>query len=156
MSVATSASSSADLQPLSTGRKLVPVAFALLLLPLAGTRRMRRNGRWLGRFFCLLLLALGGIAATTALSGCGSNSGGTKKTTTGTEYTITVQATSGGVQQLRGSCKLPALGRPYPASLNSRLPCPSRNLFPDSLEVEPPSVAPKMVTIQGGSEPNPK
>ncbi len=99
MSVATSASSSADLQPLSTGRKLVPVAFALLLLPLAGTRRMRRNGRWLGRLFCLLLLALGGIAATTALSGCGSNSGGSKKTGTGTMYTITVQATSGAVQQ---------------------------------------------------------
>ena len=90
MAVETSATSAA-VEPLSTGRKLAPFAFALLLLPLAGTRRMRRNGQRLGRFLALLLLALAGVAATTALSGCGSNSGASK----GTDYTITVTATSG-------------------------------------------------------------
>jgi hypothetical protein len=94
MSVATSASTAA-VQPLSTGRKLIPVAFALFLLPLAGTRRMRRNGQKFSRYLGLLLLALAGVAATTALSGCGSNPGGK----TGTSYTINVTATSGSVTQ---------------------------------------------------------
>ncbi len=98
MTVATTASTAA-VQPLSTGRKLVPVAFALLLLPLAGTRRMRRNGQKLGRFLGLLLLALAGIAATTALSGCGSSPGGITTTNRGTTYTMTVTATSGSVTQ---------------------------------------------------------
>jgi hypothetical protein len=98
MSVATSATTAA-LQPDPTGRKLVPIALAFLLLPLAGTRRMRRNGQRLGRFICLLFLALAGIAATTALSGCGSSSGGTTKVPQGTQYTITVTATSGSVTQ---------------------------------------------------------
>ena len=66
MSIATSAS--AALQPVpNNGRKLVPVAFALLLLPLAGTRRMRRNGQRLGRFLCLLLFALAGTRYDRAL-----------------------------------------------------------------------------------------
>jgi hypothetical protein len=99
MMVATSGGSSAALQPASTGRKLIPVAFALFLLPLAGTRRMRRSGQKLGRFICLLLLALAGIAATTALSGCGSSAGGTTTVPQGTQYTITVTATSGSVTQ---------------------------------------------------------
>ncbi len=98
MSVATSASASV-VQPDFTGRKLAPFAFALLLLPLAGTRRMRRSGRWLGRFVCLFLLALGGIAATTALTGCGSSPGGSTKVQQGTQYTIVVTAGSGNVQQ---------------------------------------------------------
>jgi len=98
MTLATSAST-ADLQPLSTGRKLVPVAFALLLLPLAGTRRMRRNGKRLGRLLAILLLGLVGVAATTALSGCGSSAGGTQQTTQGTQYTVTITATSGSVSQ---------------------------------------------------------
>jgi hypothetical protein len=96
MMVATSGTAAA-LQPISTGRKLVPVAFALLLLPLAGTRRMRRNSQKLGRFICLLLLAFAGIAATTALSGCGSSAGGTTTVSKGTQYTITVTGTSGSV-----------------------------------------------------------
>ncbi|HEY1500091.1 MAG TPA: putative Ig domain-containing protein [Acidobacteriaceae bacterium] len=98
MAVATSASHAA-VQPLSTGRKFVPVAFALLLLPLAGTRRMRRNGKKFGQFLGLLLLALAGIAATTALSGCGTSPGGSTTTGSGTQYTITVTATSGSVSQ---------------------------------------------------------
>jgi hypothetical protein len=99
MAVATSASTSAAVQPLSTGRKLVPVALAFLLLPFAGTRRMRRNGQKLSRYLALLLLALAGIAATTALSGCGSSAGGTTTVNKGTQYTINVTATSGSATQ---------------------------------------------------------
>jgi hypothetical protein len=93
------ASSSAAVQSLSTGRKLIPVALAFLLLPLAGTRRMRRQGRRFGQMICLLLLALGGIVATTVLSGCGSSNGsgfggGGNK---GTPYTVAIKATSGTV-----------------------------------------------------------
>ncbi|HVT96815.1 MAG TPA: Ig-like domain-containing protein, partial [Acidobacteriaceae bacterium] len=98
MSVATPVKSAA-LHPESTGRPLVPVALAFLLLPLAGTKRMRRNGQKLGRFVCLLLLALAGVVATTALSGCGSGSGGATKINNATQYTITVTATSGTVAQ---------------------------------------------------------
>ena len=94
MAVATS-STSAAVQPLSTGRNLAPIALALLLLPLAGTRRMRRNGQRFGRFVCLLLLALAGVVATAALSGCGASSGAAK----GNTYTIVVTATSGSVTQ---------------------------------------------------------
>jgi hypothetical protein len=60
---------------------------------------MRRQGHRFGQMICLLLLALGGIVATTALSGCGSSngsgfgSGGNK----GTPYTIAIKATSGTV-----------------------------------------------------------
>ena len=98
MAVATSATSAAvDTQ--SVGRKLAPFAFALLLLPLAGTRRMRRNGQRLGRYLGLILLALAGIAATTALSGCGSSSGASSKKGQTTTYTITVTATSGSVTE---------------------------------------------------------
>ncbi len=92
MVVNTGGASTAAAQPLSTGRRLAPLALALLLLPLAGTGRMRRQGRRFGKMICLLLLALGGIAATAALSGCGSNNG---VTTTPQTYTITVTATSG-------------------------------------------------------------
>ena len=71
---------------------------AFLLLPLAGTRRMRRQGRRFGQMVCLLLLALGGIVATTALSGCGSSNGaGFNKPGQGTPYTIAIKATSGAV-----------------------------------------------------------
>ena len=98
MSVGTSLSSAA-VRPSSSGRTLVPVALAFLLLPFAGTRRMRRNGQRLARFVCLLLLALGGVVATTALSGCGSSTGGSNHNGNGTQYTITVTATSGSVSQ---------------------------------------------------------
>jgi len=90
--------SSAAVQSLSTGRKLIPVALAFLLLPLAGTRRMRRHGRRFGQMVCLLLLAFGGIVATTALTGCGtSNGGSTGGGNKGTPYTIAIKATSGTV-----------------------------------------------------------
>jgi hypothetical protein len=93
----TTAASTASVQTLRVGRGMAPLALALLLLPLAGTRRMRRQGRRFGRFLCLLLLAMAGVAATTALTGCGSS--GYKQTATAKNYTITVTATSGNIQQ---------------------------------------------------------
>jgi hypothetical protein len=89
--------SSAALQTLPIRRGLAPLALAFLLLPLAGTRRMRREGRRFGRFLSLLLLAVAGVAPTTALSGCGSSM--YRQQTTSQNYTITLTATSGTVQQ---------------------------------------------------------
>jgi hypothetical protein len=89
-------STSATLRTLPAGGKLAPVALALLLLPLAGTRRMRRQGQRFGRFMCLLLLALAGVVATTALTGCGAS---VYHVLTPHSYTITVTGTSGGAQQ---------------------------------------------------------
>jgi len=70
-----------------------PATLALLLLPLAGL--MRRRGRGLVRFACLLLIALAGMAASTALSACGG--GGSQGQSTQT-YAATVTAASGSVQ----------------------------------------------------------
>jgi CSLREA domain-containing protein len=95
MAIATAQTGSAAVQPLDLGRKMAPLALAFLLLPFAGTRRMRRHGRRFGRMICLLLLALGGVVATAALSGCGSNGG--QKNGQETIYAITVTATSGTV-----------------------------------------------------------
>jgi sugar lactone lactonase YvrE len=89
-------SKTSSLKTLPVGGRLAPVAFALLLLPLAGTRRMRRQGQRFGRFLCLLLLALAGVVATTALTGCGAS---VFHPTTPLTYTITITATSGAVQQ---------------------------------------------------------
>jgi hypothetical protein len=98
MAIATAATGSAAVEPFEIGRKMAPLALAFLLLPFAGTRRIRRHGRQLSRMICLLLLALGGIMATTALSGCGSNNNfNGQKTPQGTLYTITVTGTSGAV-----------------------------------------------------------
>ncbi len=94
--VNTGAGSAALVRPATLGRGLIPVALAFLFLPLAGTRRMRRHGRKLGRLACLLLLVLAGLGATTALTGCGSHAGFSG--TTGQSYTITVTATSGAIQ----------------------------------------------------------
>lgn len=90
------AGTTAMTQPFSPGRRLIPVTLALLFLPLAGTRRMRRNGRRVAGMMSLLLLALGGLAATTALTGCGSKANVSPAQQT---YNITVTATSGTAQQ---------------------------------------------------------
>jgi hypothetical protein len=94
MSVSTTPASAALIRPSTAGRGLIPVAMAFLLLPLAGTKRMRREGRRFGRLACLLFLLLAGLGATTALTGCGSHGG----LGGAVEYTITVTATSGSVQ----------------------------------------------------------
>jgi large repetitive protein len=67
------------------------MAFALMLLPFAG--RLRALRRRLAGTISLLLLAVAGLGAMAALSGCGATSGlfaDQAKT-----YTVTVTATSG-------------------------------------------------------------
>jgi hypothetical protein len=73
--------------------KLGPLALALLLLPLLGAKKMRRRGRKMSRWLCLLIL-LGGMAASAALSGC--NRG--YFTQSAKDYTVTVTATAGSLQ----------------------------------------------------------
>jgi Bacterial Ig-like domain (group 3)/MBG domain (YGX type)/MBG domain/NHL repeat len=96
MIVNTAAGSAALVKPATPGRGLIPVALAFLLLPLAGTKRMRREGRRFGRMACLMLLVLAGLGATAAITGCGSHAGNT--TNNGQSYTITITATSGAIQ----------------------------------------------------------
>jgi hypothetical protein len=67
---------------------------ALLMLPLATSRRIRRSSR---RYFYLLILLLGGIGATAGLTGCGYNGNGFFGQAPQT-YTITITATSGTIQ----------------------------------------------------------
>jgi len=78
----------------ATDGKLVPAFLALLIVPFAGARKMRRAGRGFRALLCLLLLALSGVAATMGLTGCGSNAVPGAAT-----YTIQVMATSGDIQQ---------------------------------------------------------
>jgi hypothetical protein len=92
VSIQTTATTSA-LQPASlSARNRVPLALALLLLPLIGARRIRRQGKNFKRMLCALLLFLG--MAAGGLSGCVSHS----SSSTATTYTITVTATSGNLQ----------------------------------------------------------
>jgi hypothetical protein len=72
-----------------------PVVMALLLLPLAGARRMRRHGRAAGRYLFLLFVLLAGVAATAGLTGCGTGNGffGHAPQT----YNVTATATSGSI-----------------------------------------------------------
>ncbi|MGA7521091.1 MAG: MBG domain-containing protein [Acidobacteriaceae bacterium] len=95
MSVSTASANAALVHPSTAGRGLIPAALAFLLLPLAGTKRMRREGRRFGRLACLLLLVLGGLGATAVLTGCGAHAGSTNSTV---GYTITITATSGSIQ----------------------------------------------------------
>ena len=75
----------------SDARRLAPFAMALLLLPLAGARRMRKQGRRLNRLFIFLLL-IGGMTAA-ALTGCGSRNG--FFTQAQKSYDVTITATAG-------------------------------------------------------------
>jgi hypothetical protein len=77
-------------------RNVTSIALGLLLLPLAGARRMRRSGRAAGRYIFTMLVLLAGAVATTGLTGCGSHNGffGHAPQT----YNITVTATSGTIQ----------------------------------------------------------
>ncbi len=67
---------------------------ALLMLPFATSRRIRRSSR---RYFYLLILVLGGIGATAGLTGCGYNGNGFFGQAPQT-YHITITATSGTIQ----------------------------------------------------------
>lgn len=99
VTVATTASS-ADVKFPLDHRRLPPIDWALLLIPLAGVRRMRRYGRRLGNSVCLLFITAAVLAAAASLSGCGSStSRGTGTGTSPESYTINLTATSGSEQQ---------------------------------------------------------
>jgi hypothetical protein len=83
----------AKLESPSIGRKLAPFTLALILIPLLGVGRMRRQGRRLSRLASLLLL-LGCTLAGVMMTGCG---GATLKLTE-QNYSITVTSTSGNMQ----------------------------------------------------------
>ena len=95
MIVTTAAGSAVLVHPLMPGCGLIPVALAFLFLPLAGTKRMRREGRRFGRLACMLLLVLAGLGATAALTGCGSHSNFGNNAQS---YTVTITAASGTIQ----------------------------------------------------------
>jgi len=80
---------------LSTGQKLVPIAFALLLLPFS--RRLRRSGKGLRKLTLALMMLFGSAIALMGLAGCGSSNGffGQPQQS----YPITVTATSGNAQR---------------------------------------------------------
>ena len=94
MTIHTSVTSAALQEP-AFGRRLGTMALAFLLLPLFGARSLRRQGRRLSGFICLLLLALAGTAATATLTGCGAQYHDVNPQQS---YTLTVTATSGSVQ----------------------------------------------------------
>ncbi len=71
-----------------------PLALGFLLLPMLGMRRIRK--RWLGRSAIILLLVIAGMAGAVSLTGCGTANGFNGQAVN--NYSITVTATSGGVQ----------------------------------------------------------
>jgi YVTN family beta-propeller protein len=79
---------------------LATAALALLLLPFAGARRVRRASRRLNQLICLLLLA-GGLVGSMLVSGCGASSSKTSVSQGNTEpqsYTLTVTTSGGGLE----------------------------------------------------------
>jgi hypothetical protein len=79
------------------GRRLAPLTLALLLFPLLGVGRLRRQGRRLSRLTSLVLL-LGCTLAGAMMTGCGSSSGSGFFTQAQKNYTINLTATSGNMQ----------------------------------------------------------
>ena len=73
--------------------KSIPILLGVLILPFAGSRRMRKGA---GRYLWILIVLLGGAAVTTGLTGCGTGNGffGQAPQT----YHITITATSGTIQ----------------------------------------------------------
>ncbi len=82
---------SANLAPADTGSKRSPLAWALVLIPLLGLSRLRRQGRRLSRLVTLLLL-LGCTLAGALVTGCGSSVNLIEH-----DYSVVVTATSGNV-----------------------------------------------------------
>ncbi len=79
-----------------TARKFGPLALALLLLPLVGTRRMRRRAGKLARWVCLLVALAAGLAASTLITSCKGNLNGNGYFTQAPQdYNVTVTATAG-------------------------------------------------------------
>ena len=99
MSVQTASQVAADATS-KLGKNALSVALGLLLLPFVGSRRLRSNGRAAGRYVFLMLVLLGGIVATTGLTGCGI--AGVKGNgffgQAPQAYNITITATSGTIR----------------------------------------------------------
>ncbi len=103
-SPATSASTARNDSTRHVLGRLEKAALALLLLPLAGARRLRRAGKGLA---LTLLLVLGGLVSGSAFTGCGYAPGTGWGNSTpakpapqqSTTYTLTVTMTSGGTSQ---------------------------------------------------------
>ena len=86
------AASAAQAAPAPTlGRRVAPLALALLLLPFAG--RMRRNGRRLGGMLLTVLILLCGAAATEALTSCSNQNGYFMQPPQSYPLTVTATAT---------------------------------------------------------------
>jgi hypothetical protein len=77
-------------------KNATPIALGLLLLPLAGARRMRRSGRLAGRYLFMMLVVLAGAVATGGLTGCGDHNGFFGHAPQ--IYNITITATSATIQ----------------------------------------------------------
>lgn len=75
-------------------QSLGSATLALLVLPLAASRRIRRNSR---RFLFIVLLLFASLATATGLTGCGYNGNGFFGQAPKT-YTITIIATSANIQ----------------------------------------------------------
>jgi hypothetical protein len=75
------------------GRVAIPATLVLVLLPLLGAKKIRRQASKLRRLSFLVLL-LGGAVLASLVSGCG----GTHSPQPPQNYTITVNATGGGLQ----------------------------------------------------------
>jgi hypothetical protein len=75
----------------SVASRLAPFALALILLPFTG--RIRRTGKRMSRILSMLLLLIAGMAAVAGISGCGSTSGFFAQQQQ--SYTVTITGTSG-------------------------------------------------------------
>jgi hypothetical protein len=78
-----------------------PWSLALLLLPLVGSRRLRRSIHGVRRVALLGCVLLAGSAALLGLSGCGTSNGFFGQPPV--NYTVTVTATSGTIQHVSTS-----------------------------------------------------
>jgi CSLREA domain-containing protein len=96
LTITDAALSSAASPPTNLPKRIVPFALALLLLPLAGARRIRKHGRSMRQMLWVLMLAASALSATI-LSGCGSANG--FFTQAPQNYSVTITATAGDVQK---------------------------------------------------------
>ena len=85
----------ASMHSLPSASRMAPLALALLLLPLAGARRMQRQGRRLSGMLMLILL-LGSLSASVILTGCGSRNGFFAHPVQ--SYNVTITASAGNLQ----------------------------------------------------------
>ena len=82
----------ATLHQVPSGRRLLSLTLALLVLPLVGAKRLRRHGRLPSGWFCLVVLF--GVAA--AVTGCDAPNGFFAQSQK--SYDVTITAIAGGLQ----------------------------------------------------------